>query len=374
MSDTPVRSPRTVDRHLRLPRSPGRTYDSTPLPQRQAPSTASSAMSSPSPARTHPPYDDELAERLVNGPVDGHSLHRADIPRLRQISASWRPHPADLTQGGAVWPEERTIPGHGDQPNVPVLILWPTTPFCAPRAALIACHGGGMVTGSAYSGAPGLAGWVAQLGLVGISVEYRLAPEHPYPAALHDVSTVVNWVHDQHHNLGVDPAQTGIFGISAGGGLAAAYTLRAHSEGLPAPAFQIIQDAMLDDRHHRPSTFEHDGSGAWDRTSSWTAWNAYLAGKAGHADTPAYAAPARALDHPDLLRGLPPTYLDVGTADLFRDDVLAYATGLTQAGVATELHLWPGGWHGFSEMAPDTTLSHVANETRTRFLRRMIHR
>lgn len=326
-------------------------------------------------ARRHPAYDPELATRVGSGAVDGHSLYPADIPRLRALNALWHPSADELSQGGAVWPESRVVPGRGGAPSIPVLILWPTSPWTGPRAAVLACHGGGMVTGDAFSGSPMLARWVAELGLVVVSPDYRLAPEHPYPAALEDVLTVLDWLHREAGGLGLDRARVGLFGISAGAGLAAAAALRSRDEGSPPPAFQVLQDAMLDDRQHRPSTYEHIGSGVWDRQSNTTSWDAYLGqGAAGGPDVPWYAAPGRAADDSASLVGLPPTYLDVGSADLFRDDVLAYGTALAEAGVPTELHLWPGGWHGFSEMAADTRLGRLANETRTRFLARALGR
>lgn len=323
--------------------------------------------------RTHPPYDRELAALVAPGAVDGHSLRDQDIPRLRELNASWHPRRDELDHQGAVWPEERIAVGVGGHPDVPVVILWPTSPWDHPRPVVIACHGGGLVTGDAYSGTPALASWTATLGTVVISPTYRLAPEHRYPAALDDIMTTLSWVHRHHDELGVDPGRVAVFGISAGAGLAAATCLRARDEGDGLlPCAQILQDAMLDDRHRRPSTYEHVDSGVWDRISSQTSWKAYLGALSGSDAVTPYAAPGRAADTPALLAGLPPAHLDVGGCDLFRDDVLAYATALTQAGVPTELHLWPGGWHGFSEMAPHTELGRAANETRTHFLRRML--
>lgn len=333
-------------------------------------------------ARSGPPYDPELAGRVGAGAVDGHSLRPTDIARLRELGAQGLSLD-DLALGGAVWPERRSVPGGPGAPEVPVLVLWPRTPWEGPRPAVLACHGGGLVTGDETSGAPGLARWVAHLGIVAVSVGYRLAPEHRYPVALDDVMAVLAWLHREAAALGLDPGRLGIHGISAGGGLAAAATLRARDERLPGPSFQVLQDAMLDDRHHRPSTYEHLGSGVWDRESSVTAWAAYLGpgddtrgadGPCDRRDVPVYAAPGRAADEPATLAGLPPTYLDVGAADLFRDDVLAFGAALTQGGVPTELHLWPGGWHGFSEMAADSRLGRLANAAREEFVARHIGR
>ncbi len=229
-----------------------------------------------------------------------------------------------------------------------------------------------MVTGTAYSGTPALARWVERLGVVVVSVGYRLAPEYRHPAALEDVTAVWSWMHEHADDLGISRSRSGVFGVSAGACLAASFSLQVRDLGLPPPGCQILQDAMLDDRHHRPSTFEHMDSGVWDRVSSCTAWESYLGSGAPRDEISFYAAPGRAVDRPEVLRGLPPTFLDVGTEDLFRDDVLAFGTALIGAGVPTEMHLWAGGWHGFSEMAPHTRLAQDANETRTRFLARRL--
>ena len=358
--------------------------DAIPRIARRSMTPAVAVPSSAPAPRAHPPYDPELAHLVGEGAVDGHSLRPGDIPRLRAIGDQWHPSLDDLRWGGAVFPEWRTVPGvagagtmgGADAPaaDVRVLVLWPTTPYVGPRPTILFCHGGGLVTGDAFSGAPALARWVAELGVVAVSVDYRLAPEHPYPAALDDVMTVLAWLHRERDELGLDPWRLGIYGISAGGGLAAAAALRARDEGLPGPSFQVLQDAMLDDRMVRPSTYEHVGTGAWDRTSSRTAWAAYLGTAPGGSGVSAYAAPARAADDPACLVGLAPTYLDVGSADLFRDDVLAYGTALAQAGVSTEMHLWPGGWHGFSEMAAGSRLGRLANEARTAYVARLIGR
>ncbi len=316
-------------------------------------------------------YDPELAALMGTGSVDGHSLLPGDIPRLRELTGSWRPSAAELAHGGTVHADERVLAGVPTHPDLPALLLWPTSVAYRPRPALLHLHGGGFVSGHRYSASLGLAGWVDQLGIVVCSLDYRLAPEHPYPAALDDARAALEWLFTYASDLGLDPGRIGVFGTSAGAGLAAALCLRARDDGGPVPSFAILQDPMLDDRLELPSTFEHMGEGVWDRESTITCWDAYLRG--WRSVVPAYASPGRAADDPGALSGLPPTFLDVGTADLFRDETFAYAQALIRDGVPTELHVWPGGWHGFSEMAPDTRLARLANETRTRFLRRMLY-
>jgi acetyl esterase/lipase len=211
------------------------------------------------------------------------------------------------------------------------------------RPCVYSIHGGGYVLGNRMMDDLRLAGWVTELGCVAVSVEYRLAPEHPYPAALDDCYDGLRWVHGHADELGIDPARTGISGLSAGGGLAAALALRARDRGDLPIAFQILDSPMLDDRQVTPSS-RADWLEVWNRASNRFGWQSYLGDLYGTDAIPADAAPARATD----LTGLPPAVVLVGSADGFRDEDVDYATRLNQAGVPTELHVYPGAPHGFS--------------------------
>lgn len=230
--------------------------------------------------------------------------------------------------------EDHVVPA---DPDVRVRIYHPHD---APGGAMIWLHGGGFVMGDLETEHP----WAARLaegsGAVVISVEYRLAPEHPYPAALDDVDAVLAWVHDNAVTLGVDPDRIGIGGHSAGGGIAAGVALLARNEGGPPIRFQLLNQPALDDRQLTWSA-RHFTDTPWMNSAKVARlWKHYLG--AGEAPVSPYAAPSRAVD----LAGLPPAY--IGTAEFCtnRDEDIEYALRLMQAGVSVELHQWPGTFHG----------------------------
>lgn len=209
------------------------------------------------------------------------------------------------------------------------------------RPAIYGIHGGGYVLGTYEMLDAMFDRWCSRYGCIGISVEYRLAPEHPYPTPLEDCYTGLVWVREHHDDLGVDPDHIGIQGTSAGGGLAAALALLARDRGGPPIAFQVLECPMLDDRQHTPSS-RLERLAVWSRESNEYGWRAYLGARYGTGDVPGHAAPARAED----LTGLPPAFVAVGGADGFRDEDVLYALRLAQAGVPTELHVYPGAPHG----------------------------
>ncbi|MDO9396463.1 MAG: alpha/beta hydrolase fold domain-containing protein, partial [Herbiconiux sp.] len=144
-----------------------------------------------------------------------------------------------------------------------------------------------------------------------------------------------------------DPARIMVAGSSAGGGLCAATVLRARDQGGPPVAAQLLLSPMLDDRDRSVSTLQFDGTGGWDRQANRFGWASLLGDRAGSEDVSPYAAPARATD----LSGLPPTYLDVGSAEVFRDEVVAFASAIWAAGGQAELHVFDGGFHGYESVA-----------------------
>ncbi|NUU25554.1 MAG: alpha/beta hydrolase fold domain-containing protein, partial [Streptomycetaceae bacterium] len=168
--------------------------------------------------------------------------------------------------------------------------------------------------------------------------------------------------------IGADPERLLLAGESAGGGLAAALALLARDRGGPRPIGQVLLCPMLDDRNDSVSARQMAGLGVWDRTSNATGWRALLGDACGGPDVSAYAAPARASD----LSGLAPAFIDVGSAETFRDEAVGYATRIWQAGGSAELHVWPGGFHGFTMMAPDAAVSRDAVAAPGRWLRRIL--
>jgi acetyl esterase/lipase len=211
-----------------------------------------------------------------------------------------------------------------------------------PLPCVYSIHGGGYILGSYSMDDAKFDDWCPALGIVGVSVEYRLAPEHPYPAPLEDCYRGLKWTYDHAAEIGVDPDRIGIAGVSAGGGLAAALALVARDRGEVPVAFQLLDCPMLDDRQQTLSS-QLDGLAVWSKESNAFGWRSYLGDLYGTNEIPYTAAPARC----DDLSRLPPAFVSVGTVDGFRDEDIAYATRLNQAGVPCELHVYPGACHGY---------------------------
>jgi acetyl esterase/lipase len=250
----------------------------------------------------------------------------------------------------AVERSDHAVPGAPGDPPVAVRVHRPAGAD-GPLPCIVSMHGGGFVIGSHRIDDPLFDRWCPELGIVGVSVDYRLAPETPYPGPLEDCYAGLRWVHEHAGELGIDPAQVGVHGLSAGGGLAAALALLARDRGELPVAFQALVSPMLDDRQLTPSS-RLDGLPVWNRDSNAFGWRSYLGDLYGRGDVPAHAAPARAVD----LAGLPPAFVSVGALDGFRDEDVDYALRLNQAGVPTELHLYPGAPHGF-QIATDANLT-----------------
>ena len=248
--------------------------------------------------------------------------------------------------------EDRLVPGPPGDPDVSVRLYRPTG-APSPAPAFYWIHGGGMVFGDVNGSDPYCAAIAAELNVLVASVEYRLAPEHPFPAPLEDCYAGLAWLWNAAAELGVDRERIAIGGGSAGGGLAAGTALAARDRGLVRPCFQLLVYPMLDDRNATRSSHAITDPRTWDREANLAGWNAYLAGNAGGEGVSPYAAPARATD----LAGLPPAYVNVGDLDLFVDEDVAYARALADAGVPVELHVYPGAWHGSTSFAPHTALS-----------------
>ena len=201
------------------------------------------------------------------------------------------------------------------------------------------------------------------LGIPIASIDYRKAPEHPYPAAPEDCYAGVCWVFGHATDLGMDVSNIGLMGASAGGGLALAVALMLRDRHGPTLKYLLPIYPMIDDRHTTASSHEIVDIGIWDRAGSIEAWGWYLGG----AKADKYAAPARAED----LSELPPSYIDVGDLDLFRDEDITLAQRLSAAGVPVEFHLWTGAYHASELFAPKARLSQQIWTTRYEAIKRM---
>jgi acetyl esterase/lipase len=244
--------------------------------------------------------------------------------------------------------EDRTVPGPDGAPDIKVRIYRPAR-ATGTLPGIYFIHGGGMILGDVEGEDPAASTICEQVGAVVVSVEYRLAPEHPHPAQSEDCYAGLVWMAANAAELGFDPGRLAVYGASAGGGLTIAVALLARDRGGPPIRFMMPIYPMIDDRNETPSSHEITDIGIWDRSGNIEAWTWYL----GDSKPDQYAAPARAED----LAGLPPAYIDVGTIDLFRDEDITFAMRLMAAGVPTALHVSPGAYHGSETFAPDAPLS-----------------
>jgi len=316
-----------------------------------------------------PPFDAELAPALeARAATPGPEFTLANIPLIRE-ARSLLPQPTDddLRRGGTFEVISERVPGPDGAPDVPLLICRPAG-VAAPAACLYYIHGGGMIVGDNRTGLPGMLDHAGQLAMTVVSVDYRLAPETPYPGPVEDCYAGLSWTVAHAAELGLDPARVIVGGGSAGGGLAAAVALLARDRGGPALLGQLLICPMLDDRNNTPSSWQMAGRGVWTRAANEVGWTALLGDARGGPDVSPYAAPARAGD----LSGLPPAFIDVGSAETFRDEDVAYATRIWQAGGLAELHVWPGGFHGFATMVPEAAVSRAAVAAQRTWLSRLL--
>lgn len=249
----------------------------------------------------------------------------------------------------AVLTSERFIPGAAGDPDVRIKIYEPRVKH-EPLPGVLYIHGGGYILGSADMMDPALRQLVSELECIIVSVDYRLAPEHPFPAPLEDCYAALKWFSENAEELGSDSSRIAVVGPSAGGGLTAAVSLLARDRNGPPIIFQMPLYPMLDDRNMTRSSNEITDGRVWNKAKNQLGWEMYLG---DNGEVSQYAAPARAAD----LSGLPPTYTCVGDLDPFRDETIDYAARLTQAGVPTEFHLYPGCFHGFEEYFPSAEIS-----------------
>ena len=311
-----------------------------------------------------PALDPELRELLADMPLMS-QLSPEVLAQLRRLPST----PIEsLLAHRHVDRREVTVPAKDGAP-IRLSVLSPTK---SDRTTAAPCvywmHGGGMVMGDRFSQIDIPLEWLDEFGAVVVSVDYRLAPEATGTALVEDCYQGLLWVAENSAELGIDPTRIVIAGASAGGGLAAGVTLLTRDLGTPAIAAQMLICPMLDHRNTSTSSRQYSGvPGVWTGEMNEFGWRSVL-GELAEDEVSAYISPAVA----DDLSGLPTTYVDTGSAEVFRDEATDYATRIWTAGGQAELHVWAGGFHGFDALYPQAHISTTARRTRTDWLARVV--
>ncbi|PVH72299.1 hypothetical protein DL98DRAFT_74685 [Cadophora sp. DSE1049] len=313
---------------------------------------------------TRPPFNPELAIILGQLPPAPQVLDSSSYLPAREADKRDCDPTITITDSRITHEEKTILTATG---VVAVSIIQAKESVGVSRPGIYWIHGGGMISGNKLTLISLNFPWVLELDVVLVSVEYRLAPENTYPAQLDDCYTGLQWMSENAPKLGINPEKIMIAGGSAGAGLAAGVALLARDRHGPSLFAQLLIYPMLDDRCCSDSIKQFMTDGTWTGRTNIFGWDCLLPGTRASENVSIYAAPARATD----LTGLPQTYIEVGNAEPFRDENVAYASLLWTCGVDTELHVWPGAWHGYDVLAPNVQLSKDAVATRMCWLKRI---
>lgn len=310
---------------------------------------------------TEPFYDPEIRAILEAGPRLGTVNARTlDSVRANRLLLNEQVELSDEVER-----TDHTVPGPDGAPDIRLRVH-------RPRAAdgdlpcLYWIHGGGYVLGAPEQDDLRFDRWCQRFNLIGVAVQYRLAPENPYPAGVEDCYAGLSWVKQHGAELGIDTQRVGIGGPSGGGGLAAALGLLVRDRGEFEVGYQLLIYPMIDDT--RTSTTANFDVPVWNPESNEFGWSSYLGDLFGTDDVPGHAAATRATD----LSGLPPTYIMAGSLDGFADEDIDFAQRLNHAGVSVELHVYPGAPHGFEGFAPGAAVSRQARNDINNWLGRQL--
>ncbi|KAH9908467.1 lipase [Xylariomycetidae sp. FL2044] len=338
-------------------------------------------MAGPTDRLPRPPYDPEI--ELIRKAIGHNTPERYELEKIRKERTLWiQPLTEALLADKTVQVEDVTIPG--PRGSLVVSVVRPVgsgsggggngsgggTTRTGGQPGIFYLHGGALVAANRFAGLDTSVVWAHEFDAITVSVEYGRAPENTGSQPAEDCYAALLWLGDHLAELGIDPDRLIIYGTSAGGGLAAATALMARDKGGPRLCGLFLECPMLDDRNAVVSSQQFATGPFFNSTLNRFAWRCLLGERAGGSDVSAYEAPARALD----LAGLPPTFLDCATAEPFRDEVVAFASHLWEAGVQAELHVWPGGPHGYDRIAPSAPFAVQARQARLSWLRRTFTR
>ena len=317
--------------------------------------------------RQPPLYDAELLallSALEDDPRKSFVLSELEVRREGWLGSDID----EVIAGRPLSHREVTVEGWETAPIV--LSIIEHTGRTRPGPGILHTHSGGMMIGTRFSGIDMIVDWVERFKGVAVSVEYRLAPEHPDPAPIEDSYAALLHMAGHADELLLDRSRLIVAGMSAGGGLAAGLALAARDRNGPALAGQLLMCPMLDERNSSSSSHQFVGLGLWDRESNDTGWDALLGDRRHTPAVTPYASPSLASD----LSGLPPAFIDVGSMEVLRDEGVDYAQRIWTTGGDAELHVWPGAFHGFDLTFPEAVLSKRAARTRDEWLERIFSR
>ncbi|NCG39748.1 MAG: alpha/beta hydrolase fold domain-containing protein [Actinobacteria bacterium] len=298
-----------------------------------------------------PYYDPEVRVALAKSPP----FSTVNAKTLKSVRASRINQGDDVELSSKVTRTDIYVPGPPGEADVR-LRVHKNVDSRESQPCLFWMHGGGYVLGTPEQDDLRFDRWCQRFGLTGVAVQYRLAPENPYPAGLNDAYAGLKWLKNNGEEIGVDSTRIGIGGPSAGAGLAAALGLLVRDRAEMTVDYQLLIYPMLDDK--RASVTANWDVPIWNPESNEFGWRSYLGNLFDTDDVPTYAAPSREND----LSGLPPTYVMVGTLDGFADEDIAYAQRLNQCGVDTELHVYSGAPHGFDGFAGNAPVARRARQ------------
>lgn len=333
-----------------------------------APLTFSTNMARSTDRKPRPPYDPAIDSVLV---TLNHEPNRYEVNKVRLVSACrTRPLKDALLADKNVRVENLSIPGPRGTMMASVVRPAAQSSTKRLRPGIFYIHGGALISCDRFAGLDTSAVWARDFNAITISVEYGLAPESTGEQLANDCYAGLLWAEEHLVQLGIDPDRLVLYGTSAGGCLAAATALMVRDKGGPTLSGLFLECPMLDDRNETISAQQYTNGPFYNSTMNRFAWRCLLGDRVGTNDVSEYEAPARATD----LQGLPPTFIDCASAEPFRDEIVMFASRLWQAGVCAELHIWPGGPHGYDRIAPDAPMSKQARETRLAWLQRVFTR